>query len=240
MIVYIYDNITGEYKGQKEAFLDPMASKRLGKEVYLQPANGTFIEPPKVNKPKNEVAIFKNGEWIVEHDYRGKEIYNVKTGEVSVCDTIGDLEGEQFTTKKELPIDLSVKPYLEDALNRCINVYGLSFKPVNTENLVKLIEEHTVSTDKIISRDDLNNPYIKTITEIKKVVRYLSTYKQLAYIKKWKKEKELEQQPTDKLKEMCLRNFRIEVSDEEIDTFMNYSKEQKTAYLEDVYNLISR
>ena len=240
MIVYIYDSKTGEYLEEREAIIDPRASERLGKNIYLQPACGTFIEPPKVNKSKREIAVFKDDKWVVEHDYRGCEIYDAKTSEVKVCDYIGDLDKAQFVTEGETPVDYSIGKYVDEALNKYIEVYDVTFKSTSIQDLLKLVEEHSTATDKILSRDDLNQPYLKTITEIKKVIKYLGAYRQLVYIKKWKKEKELEQQPTDNLKERCLKNYKLEVTDEEVKVFLNYSKEERAVYLQDVYNLINR
>lgn len=240
MIVYIFDSKTGEYIEDRDAIIDPRASERLGRDVFLKPACGTFIEPPKVDRSKREIAIFKNDKWVIEHDYRGCEIYDVKTGEAKICDYIGDLNKAQFVAKGEVPEDYSVGRFLDEALNKYIEVYDVTFKSSSIQDLLKLVEEHSTATDKILSRDDLNQPYLKTITEIKKVIKYLGAYRQLAYIKKWKKEKELEQQPTDNLKAKCLKGYKLEVTDEEVNTFLNYSKEERMAYLQDVYNLINR
>ena len=240
MIVYIFDSKTGEYVEQRDAIKDPRASERLGKDVFLKPADGTFLEPPEVNKSKREIAIFDGEKWVTKHDYRGCEIYDIKTGEVSICDYIGDLDKAQFVSKDEIPMDYGVQPYVKQALNRIIEVEGLSFKATSIQDLIKLVEEHSVATDRILSRDDMNQPYLKTVTELKRIIKYLGAYKQLVYVKKWKKEKELEQLPTDTMKERSLKDFSIEVTDDEVTTFLGYTKEQKLAYLQDVYNLINR
>lgn len=46
MISYEYDEQM-EYKGEKVCQLDPLESKKAGKEVYLLPANCTFEKPPQ-------------------------------------------------------------------------------------------------------------------------------------------------------------------------------------------------
>ena len=164
MIVYIYDVETGEYLRKEEAFIDPMATERLGEDVFLIPGDGTELEPPEVNKAKKEIAIFRDGKWEITHDYRGSEIYDLKTGEVSICDYIGELKEAQFVKKTDRK-DFSVAPYVEEALNKFIEINDVTFKPSSTEDLVKLVDEHTTATDKILSRDDLNKPFVKTVTD---------------------------------------------------------------------------
>ena len=45
MIAYRYDPTTNLYAGEQERQLDPVASQKAGKEVYLMPADCTTIEP---------------------------------------------------------------------------------------------------------------------------------------------------------------------------------------------------
>lgn len=45
MQIYHYDRNTGEYTGAGAAPIDPMATKRERKEIYLIPACATTVEP---------------------------------------------------------------------------------------------------------------------------------------------------------------------------------------------------
>ena len=45
MVTYRFDPKTKEFLGCEKAYLDPLESKKQGKEVYLLPANSTFTEP---------------------------------------------------------------------------------------------------------------------------------------------------------------------------------------------------
>ena len=45
MIAYRYDPTTNLYAGEQERQLDPVASQKAGKGVYLMPADCTTIEP---------------------------------------------------------------------------------------------------------------------------------------------------------------------------------------------------
>lgn len=98
MNTYHYDEHTKEYLRTEKAFLDPLETKRQGKDVYLLPAGATFIEPI----PKDGYAAVWNGEaWEHIEDNRGKE-YWLDTDEYGtparVMDTLGALpEGAVFT-----------------------------------------------------------------------------------------------------------------------------------------------
>jgi hypothetical protein len=58
MIAYRYDT-EGLYIGTIPCQLDPRATKEAGKDIYLIPANSTFVEPPKAKEGYN---IMWNGE----------------------------------------------------------------------------------------------------------------------------------------------------------------------------------
>ena len=45
-----------EYNGSSEARLDPLETEEQGEDVYLLPANATFIEPPQAGE--NEIQVF--------------------------------------------------------------------------------------------------------------------------------------------------------------------------------------
>lgn len=61
MIAYLF-NENGEFKYHYECQLDPLESKAQGKDIYLQPANSTFVEPPVV--AENHKAIWNGEQWI--------------------------------------------------------------------------------------------------------------------------------------------------------------------------------
>ena len=61
MQIYHYDRATGEYLGSTPAQIDPMATKREGKEVYLVPACATIIEPP--SEKEGYSIIFDGKAW---------------------------------------------------------------------------------------------------------------------------------------------------------------------------------
>ena len=73
MIFYIYDEKTKEYIGTQNAFIDPLETKKQGKNVYLVPANATDKKPLKTKK--NQAVIFNCSEWEIIADYRNKTYY---------------------------------------------------------------------------------------------------------------------------------------------------------------------
>lgn len=63
MKAYLFDEHTKEYVGEIEAQIDPLESKKTGKDIWLLPANASFdkpLEPKEDNK-----IIFDNG-WKYE------------------------------------------------------------------------------------------------------------------------------------------------------------------------------
>jgi hypothetical protein len=61
MQIYHYDQNTGEYLGTTAAQIDPMATQREGKEVYLLPACATTVGP--LTDKEGCSTIFDGQEW---------------------------------------------------------------------------------------------------------------------------------------------------------------------------------
>lgn len=70
--VYKYDEKTKEYLGKAEALLDPLETQLQQKEIYLLPADTTFIAPAP---QEGYVSVFKEGAWENLEDNRGKEYW---------------------------------------------------------------------------------------------------------------------------------------------------------------------
>ena len=73
MIFYTYDKDTKEYTGTQNAFIDPLETKKQGKNVYLVPPNVTDKKP--LETKENQAVIFNGSEWEIIADYRGKTYY---------------------------------------------------------------------------------------------------------------------------------------------------------------------
>ena len=70
--VYKYDEKTKEYLGKAEALLDPLETQLQQKEIYLLPADATFIAP---TLQEGYVSVFKADVWENLEDNRGKEYW---------------------------------------------------------------------------------------------------------------------------------------------------------------------
>lgn len=69
---YLYDEKTKEYKSEVKAQLDPLESARAGKDIYLLPANATWLKPT----PKDGCVPVWNGEtWDAVEDHRKQEYW---------------------------------------------------------------------------------------------------------------------------------------------------------------------
>ena len=73
MIFYTYDEKTKEYTGTQNGFIDPLETKKQGKNVYLKPANATDKKP--LETKENQAVIFNGSEWEIVADYRNKTYY---------------------------------------------------------------------------------------------------------------------------------------------------------------------
>lgn len=61
MKVYLYDEITKEFIMEEDAHIDPLETKKKGKNVYLLPANATFKEPMQAKEGFK--IVFNGKEW---------------------------------------------------------------------------------------------------------------------------------------------------------------------------------
>ena len=73
MVFYSYDEKTKEYTGTQNAFIDPLETKKQGKNVYLVPANATDKKP--LEAKENQAVIFNGSDWEIIADYRNKTYY---------------------------------------------------------------------------------------------------------------------------------------------------------------------
>lgn len=64
MNAYIFDE-NGRYTLKYSAQLDPIATQKSGREVYLLPASATFLPPPGYN-PETEIPVWDGEQWAVE------------------------------------------------------------------------------------------------------------------------------------------------------------------------------
>jgi len=90
MEIYNYNPTTKEYISEGTADKSPLEN-----DVYLLPANATFLEPPSAEE--NETAVFENDSWAIKADYRGKTYYSKDTKEAITINELGTSPDETMT-----------------------------------------------------------------------------------------------------------------------------------------------
>lgn len=88
-IVYNYHYSTGEYQGQAEAPMDPVATQINREFTIMVPANATDIAPPEA--VEGMVRVFVDGAWQQMEDHRGTVLYSTADKSVLTIDDFGEL-----------------------------------------------------------------------------------------------------------------------------------------------------
>jgi hypothetical protein len=99
--VYNYDTETFEFTGEEMADLDPAESELKGRNIFLLPANATFVEPPVEVDNKIQVFNVRTQKWAQRSDFRGSTHFT-PTGERKVIVDIGR-KIPKINTMKEPP-----------------------------------------------------------------------------------------------------------------------------------------
>lgn len=99
MKLYRYSEIDGKFINEFDAYLDPVASQKEGKSVYMIPEFCTAITPPKINE--NELLFFKDNEWTIKECFIGKYICNENKNFDQVKEVGPIPEGYFIITKEE-------------------------------------------------------------------------------------------------------------------------------------------
>jgi len=160
MKVYCYSKETKEFLGEKEANINPLKSKRVGKPSYFIPPNSTTIDPPKLKE--NQIAIFnmEKREWEVKDDYRGY-IYYTFEGEQNVITKIGEIPDKKYPTFLPPPQTM-IKPYWnlekkewDEMALKFRGIPVLSRDSVNSviDQLISNLNEKQILSEKLIAND---------------------------------------------------------------------------------------
>lgn len=123
--VYLFDQVTGEYRGGYEAHESP-----LEPNVFHAPVNSTELAPPKVGK--NQVSVYRNGEWAIEPDFRKTELYEIATGLPVLVTEIGPMPNGVTDTVPSIVTRFQIKAAFHKA--------GL------LEQAVAFIDDHSTDT----------------------------------------------------------------------------------------------
>lgn len=118
MKIYNYDKNTGEFLSEGYAQKNP---KKEGE--YLFPAYSTSIELPSLKT--NETAIFNGEYWEIVPDYRGLDIVNLQTKEISKVNSLGEIEKgfllySEYVKTEDYTNDLHILE-LEERKNAILN-----------------------------------------------------------------------------------------------------------------------
>ena len=73
MNVYKYNEDTKEYISTEQAMIDPLETKKQGKNIYLLPANATFTAPTEAQE--GYVNVWNGEAWEQVEDNRGVEYW---------------------------------------------------------------------------------------------------------------------------------------------------------------------
>lgn len=172
MIIYKYNEFTGEYEGKKEAYTDPLESKLQKRDVFIVPVGWTSIPPIEVTKEGYAVSYNREKrEWEEKIDHRGKKVYDKKTGEEFIVDTIGELSSD-FSFEKPVKIkelrEEKIKKVKEEfikQLNEKIKIgeiecsafeWSKLAEKVNTPENYKLVPIFQNDDCIFVERDELN------------------------------------------------------------------------------------
>ena len=148
MKAYEFDKSTREYKGAKDCQIDPVGSEKAGKDVWLLPADCTFVEPAKAGE--HEVAVFNGEKWEIKPDWRKAALYNPETKDEKYMSSIGEKPVGYYEIKQR-----NETPYYDIDV-RDDGVYFIDREPTveekNAENETKRRDAYMAEVDTLHAR----------------------------------------------------------------------------------------
>lgn len=197
MIFYIYDEKTKEYIGTQNGFIDPLETKKQGKNVYLVPPNATDKKPLKTKE--NQAVIFNGSEWEIIADYRSKTYYigteqheMKELGDLPKGATFEPVEPEKSLSelKSEKLSELSIQAQaFENNVNKemwfksSVNGYLINGDRRTRSNIQDLIAYQPTNT--VIYRDYENIERELTKDQLKVILKEHAVNGQMLYEQKW-------------------------------------------------------
>lgn len=100
MKAYRFNPDTLIFEGEQERQIDPVASRKAGKEIYLMPANCTDVKPP-AGKAGFDL-IFSDGKWYYKAQEKKDEAKEPEPYEPTTEDKIAVLDSQYEQDKKTL------------------------------------------------------------------------------------------------------------------------------------------
>ena len=116
MNLHHYHPETKEYLGATPARLDPLETKRQGREVYLVPANATLEAPPEAKA--GEVPVFGGKGWVPVENHRGKTAWDTADASPVIIEDLGPVP-KGMTLLPPCPFPAwDGEKWIEDAVKR--------------------------------------------------------------------------------------------------------------------------
>nr|DAF83835.1 MAG TPA: hypothetical protein [Caudoviricetes sp.] len=100
MKAYRFNPDTLIFEGEQERQIDPVASRKAGKNIYLMPANCTDVEPP-AGKDGFDI-VFADGKWSYKEQEKKEEPSQPEPYEPTTEDKIAMLDSQYEQDKKTL------------------------------------------------------------------------------------------------------------------------------------------
>lgn len=114
--VYFYNKETFEYTGSADANIDPLETKLKGEDVYLLPANATFVVPPELSD--NEIALYDKTakRWVKKPSFKGNYKLNTLTGFILPINDNSLLKSHEVLISPEVYRDYKKNPIKYDII----------------------------------------------------------------------------------------------------------------------------
>lgn len=228
MIVHTYDSITKEYTGESIAFVDPVKSERLGREVLAFPPYCTEVKVPSCKQGYTLVFDEKNKVWNEVEDYRGTIVFDKKTAKEFLITELGKIP-DTYSFEKPLTLnELRVKKLEEvensyrEALEEIIKLGKIEKKASEWDDLSRcaLVPDSFKLIPVFLEKKDT---VFVTREELNEVVKYLYIRCMLLALRS----KELKKEVALARSKKQLNDFEVDFNvDKEIKEYMKLSEEE--------------
>lgn len=101
---YIFNRTTGEFIREQEAHIDPLESKKQGRDIYLISANGTTTPPPE--KEDGYAVIWNGTAWEKIEDHRGEIVWKSYAESMEIRE-LGPIPDGWTADQPEKPVEMA-------------------------------------------------------------------------------------------------------------------------------------
>lgn len=211
MILYFFNQDTGEFIRERPAALDPLGGKPL------IPSNAVSIKPPSSVKNQTPIISKDMTSWILVPDFRGHEYCHTKTKErkrftlgedndgsyVDILNNSFDEIWNPELEKWELPLTAIKsrkyaeikKGFLRHLSEGCESKLGFKVDATPTDEtfLSSVYERMKLSVNEFVIISDFDNN-IQTVnaSDFKKLLIEVGNFIQLAFERKWELRNDIE------------------------------------------------